>query len=137
MTLLLFHYPVDVRFHDLDALGHAHHSLPLIYAEEARAAFWREVVGRNGLDGIDYVLASIEVQFHEPIFFPQTLDVGLRVSRIGEKSFVMDFEVRNSDGRLFSTGRTVQVMYDYATRSSKPVPPEVRAALEQYADQNA
>jgi hypothetical protein len=27
-------------------------------------------------------------------------------------------------------------MYDYATRSSKPVPPEVRAALEQYAGQD-
>ena len=37
------------------------------------------------------------------------------------------------DGRLFSRGRTVQVMYDYATRSSKPLPPEVRAALEKYA----
>jgi acyl-CoA thioester hydrolase len=130
---LPWHHPVEVRFRDLDALGHAHHTLPLVYVEEARAAFWREAVGRPGLDGIDYVLAELEVRFHEPIFFPQRLDVGLRVSRIGSKSFVMDFEVRGGDGRLFSRGRTVQVMYDYATRSSKPVPPEVRAALEKYA----
>lgn len=113
-------------------MGHAHHSLPLIYAEEARAAFWRDVVGRDGLDGIDYVLAEVNVRFHEPIFFPQRLDIGLRVSHIGEKSFGMDFEVRGADGRLFSRGRTVQVMYDYAARASKPVPPEVRSRLESF-----
>ena len=127
-----WHHAVDVRFRDLDALGHAHHTLPLVYVEEARAAFWREVVGHRGLEGIDYVLAEVEVRFHEPIFFPQRLDVALRVSRIGSKSVGMDFEVRGEDGRLFSRGRTVQVMYDYATRSSKPVPRDVRAALEKY-----
>lgn len=129
-----YHYAVEVRFRDLDAMGHAHHSLPLIYAEEARAAFWRDVVGRQGLDGIDYLLAEVNVRFHEPVFFPQRLDIALRVSHIGEKSFGMEFEVRGADGRLFSRGRTVQVMYDYATRASKPVPPEVRSRLESYTE---
>ena len=113
-------------------MGHAHHSLPLIYAEEARAAFWRELTGHDGLEGIDYVLAEVTVRFHEPVFFPQRLDVGLRVSHVGGKSFGMEFEIRGADGRLFSSGRTVQVMYDYATRASKAVPPEVRGRLESY-----
>ncbi len=47
-----FRYAVDVRFRDLDPMGHAHHSLPLIYFEEARAAYWRDVVGQGGLTGI-------------------------------------------------------------------------------------
>jgi acyl-CoA thioester hydrolase len=132
-----FHHVVDVRFRDLDVLGHAHHSLPLIYAEEARAAFWREVTGRRGLDGIDYVLAEVQVRFHEPIFFPARLDVGLRVSHVSAKSFVMEFEVRGEDARLYSSGRTVQVMYDYATRTSKPVPPELRARLEAFSSVTA
>lgn len=128
-----FHHSIDVRFRDLDAMGHAHHSLPLVYVEEARAAFWREVVGRRGLEGIDYVLAGIEVQFHEPIHFPERLDVGLRVSRVGDKSFTMEFEIRGAEGRLLSKGRTIQVMYDYSARASKPVPPDVRALLETFA----
>jgi acyl-CoA thioester hydrolase len=40
-----FRTSVPVRFRDLDAMGHAHHTLPLIYLEEARAAFWRELKG--------------------------------------------------------------------------------------------
>jgi acyl-CoA thioester hydrolase len=114
-------------------MGHAHHSLPLIYAEEARAAFWRDIIGQVGLEGIDYVLAEVNVRFHEPVFFPQQLDVGLRVSHIGEKSFGMEFEIRSADGRLLSSGRTVQVMYDYTARASKAVPPDVRSRLEAYA----
>jgi acyl-CoA thioester hydrolase len=129
-----FRYPVEVRFRDLDAMGHAHHSLPLIYVEEARAAFWREIAGRDGLDGIDYVLAEVNVRFHEPIFFPERLSVGLRVGQIGGKSFGMEFEIRGSDGRLFSSGRTVQVMYDYGTRTSKPVPADLRLKLAAYTE---
>lgn len=125
-----FHHAVDVRFRDLDALGHAHHSLPLIYVEEARAVFWRDIVGRTGLDGIDYVLAEVRVRFHSPVFFPGRLEVALRVAHVGDKSFTMEFEVRDEQGRLCSSGSTVQVMYDYAARRSKPVPPDVRSRLE-------
>lgn len=139
---LPFLHCVDVRFRDLDALGHAHHSLPLIYVEEARAALWRDVLGRDGLAGIDYVIADVRVRFHEPIFHPQSLRVGLGVSRIGGKSFEMRFEVRGAEGRLFSSGSTVQVMYDYETRSSKPIPAQLRERLSAFstdapADQNS
>lgn len=123
---------VDVRFHDLDAMGHAHHTLPLIYLEEARAAYWREVAGRETLDGIDYVMAEITVRFHGRIEYPERLSVGLRVSRIGTKSFEMEFEIRSVAGELKSSGRTVQVMYDYATGKAKEVPPDLRARIESH-----
>jgi len=83
-----FHHGVDVRFRDLDPMGHAHHSLPLIYLEEARAAYWRSVVGRDGLDAIDYVMAEITVRFHRRIEFPMRLEVALRpgYSEVGSGS---------------------------------------------------
>jgi len=127
-----FHHGVDVRFRDLDPMGHAHHSLPLIYLEEARAAYWRSVVGRDGLDAIDYVMAEITVRFHRRIEFPMRLEVALRTSRVGGKSFEQEFEVRSVNGELLSSGRTVSVMYDYAAYSSKPVPDEVRARIVRY-----
>jgi hypothetical protein len=49
-----FHHPVVVRFRDIDAGGHAHHSQALVYFEEARSAYWSEVVGKRGLDGVGY-----------------------------------------------------------------------------------
>lgn len=120
-----FRHPVAVRFRDLDPMGHAHHTLPLIYFEEARAAYWREVAGRGGLQDIDYVIGEVQVRFHSRVRWPARLEVGVRVSRIGGKSFVMEYELRDGEGVLLATGRTVQVMYDYAAGRSIPVPAEL------------
>lgn len=127
-----FHYPVEVRFRDLDPMGHAHHALPLIYVEEARAAYWRGVCGRSDLDGIDYVMAEVTVRYHARIEFPARLEVGLRTSRIGEKSFVQEFEIRSETGSLLASGRTTQVMYDYQAGRSKPMDPDLRERIEAF-----
>ncbi|MCI0434966.1 MAG: acyl-CoA thioesterase [Gemmatimonadetes bacterium] len=128
-----FHHAVDVRFRDLDPMGHAHHTLPLVYLEEARAAYWREVVGRDGLQAIDYVMAEITVRFHQRIEYPMRLDVLLRTSRIGGKSFEQEFEVRSAESQaLLSSGKSVSVMYDYPAGSSIAVPDDVRERIERY-----
>lgn len=128
-----FQRAVEVRFRDLDALGHVHHTLPLVYFEEARAAYWREVVGREGLAGIDYVLAGARVRYHERIPFPARLRVGLRTTRVGRRSFTMEYEVRSAGGgELLASGETVQVMYDYAAGRSQAIPAEVRQRIEQF-----
>jgi len=127
-----FHRAVEVRFRDLDAMGHAHHTLPLVYLEEARAAYWRDVARQDGIGGIDYVMAEVTVRFHQRIEYPGRLDIGLRVSRIGTKSFEMEFEIRNPAGEPVASGRTVQVMYDYAAAGSKTVPAELRQRIEAF-----
>jgi acyl-CoA thioester hydrolase len=124
-----FHYEVPVRFRDLDALGHAHHSLSLIYIEEARAAWWREIVGQHSLDSIDYVLGQVTVSFRQRILYPGCVRVGLRVSRVGNSSFTVEYELRSQQGELLATAETVQVMYDYAASSSKAIPEAIRQRL--------
>lgn len=127
-----FRHSVAVRYRDLDAAGHAHHTLPLIYLEEARAEYWRTVAGRPDLRDIDYVMAEVTVRFHRRIHWPALLDIGLRVSRFGTKSFDMEFEVRDDAAELLSSGRTVQVMYDYSRGVAIPVPDALRARIEAY-----
>jgi acyl-CoA thioester hydrolase len=121
---------VPVRFRDLDPMGHAHHTLPLVYLEEARAAFWREVSGTSELAAIDYVMAEITLRFHARILYPAHVDVLLTVGDVGTKSFRIDFEVRSDDGVLLSSGSAVQVAFDYATSAAKPITDGNRAALQ-------
>jgi acyl-CoA thioester hydrolase len=124
-----FRHSVEVRFRDLDPMGHAHHTLPLIYLEEARAEYWRTVAGRDTLRDIDYVMAEVTVRFHRRIGWPARLEVALRTSRIGSKSFVMDFVIRDAEGELVSSGTTVQVCYDYARSATVDVPHSLRERL--------
>jgi acyl-CoA thioester hydrolase len=124
-----FHWSVDVRFRDIDALGHAHHSLLLVYIEEARAAWWRELSGSSDLAAIEYVLGEVRVRFLRRVLYPQRLDVALRVIRIGTSSFDLDYEVRGSDGVLLATAATSQVMFDRETEKSKPIPDTLRRRM--------
>lgn len=125
-----FHHRVPVRFRDIDVGGHAHHSAALVYFEEARAAYWREVVGRGGIEDIDYILAEATVRWHRRVLWPQEVVVAVRVSRLARKHFEMEYEVRSEDGGKLQSGRTVQVMYDYDAGASRSVPPEVREPIE-------
>lgn len=125
---------VPVRFRDIDAMGHAHHTLPLIYLEEARAAFWRELKGSPDLDAIDYVMAEITLRFHARILYPGDVEVALAVGRVGQSSFRMDFELRDDAGTLLSSGTAVQVGYDYAAGSSRPLTDAERAVLHQWSN---
>jgi acyl-CoA thioester hydrolase len=120
-----FHHAVEVRFRDIDIGGHAHHSQSLVYFEEARAAYWREVTGRAELDAIDYILAEAGIRFHRRVLYPERLTVGVRVALLGKKHFVMEYEARAQDGERVLSGRTVQVMYDYGAGRTKRIPDEV------------
>jgi len=127
-----FRHPVPVRFSDIDVGGHAHHAQSLVYFEEARAAYWREVVGRTGLRDIDYIMAEAHVRWHQRVLWPRDLSVGVRVSRLGRRSFEMEYEVCDAEGTQLQTGTSIQVMYDYAAGATKPMPESVRSAIEAF-----
>ena len=127
-----FWHDVPVRFRDVDVAGHAHHADALTYFEEARWAYWTEVVGHKRIDELNYVLAECHVRWHARVFWPQTVSVGVRVARIGRKHFEMEYEVRSEGGDRLQSGSTVQVMYDYAAGSSTPMPDELRRTLETF-----
>ena len=129
-----FTHAVAVRFRDLDAMGHAHHTLPLVYLEEARAAYWRQVAGRVELEDIDYVLAEVRVRFHARILWPATLTVALATTRLGNSSFEMAFEIRDDAGQLLSSGTTQHVMFDYDAERSMKLPRELRKRLAAFED---
>lgn len=124
-----FTHHVSVRFADIDAMGHAHHSLPLIYFEEARAAWWRQITGRADIDAIDYIIAEFNVQYKNRIEYPGELTVFLAASRVGNSSFELEYEIRDAAGKVLTVARSVQVMFDYATGRSKSIPAEIRSRL--------
>lgn len=125
---------VPVRFRDVDAMGHAHHTLPLVYLEEARAAFWRELTGDPSVAAIDYVMAEVTLRFHGRILYPSDVTALLWVSDVGTKSFGMGFELRSAAGVLLSSGSAVQVAFDYGAEAAKPIEPAVKRLLRDWAD---
>jgi acyl-CoA thioester hydrolase len=124
-----FHYRIEVRFRDLDALGHVNNAVYATYFESARIAYYQRLVG-GSLDRLGIILAELTISYKAPAHFGDELLVGVRVSKIGGKSFTMDYAIaRVGDGALIATGQSVLVAYDYAAGRSVPVSDEFRVRV--------
>jgi acyl-CoA thioester hydrolase len=122
-----FVYRENVRFRDLDGMGHVNNAVFLTYMESARIAYLTELGAGSNPQG-NLILARVEVDFRSPVAFGEQVAVGVRPSRLGTKSFELQYEVR-ADGRLAAEGRSVLVGYDYARGESVEIPAEWREWL--------
>ena len=125
-----------VRWDDLDAFGHVNNATYLTYMQEARAHFTWYSRKESGFGPLlmDMVVARAEVDFIEPIYQGGfDLEVSIWVSRIGNSSFDLTYELSSADG-LHSRGRTVQVAVSMETKKSRALSQEERDFLNLYLE---
>jgi acyl-CoA thioester hydrolase len=127
----------DVEFRDVDVAGHVNNAVYLTYLETARIAYLVEVLGADFAYELSLILASITVDFRAPARFPERLEIGARVTRVGTKSFAMEHEVRGGDGRLVLEASSVLVAYDYEADASMAVPEDWRTRLDAYEERSS
>ena len=128
--------PIQIRFRDTDAMRHVNNAVYLSYLEVARAAYWRRVFDLQSYDQVDFILARTEIDFIAPVFVGDACEVWLRVNAIGRKSFRFAYEV-HAGGRLAARAESVQVMYDYATDTTKPMTEAQRATILAFEEPGA
>lgn len=115
------------RFRDTDAMGHVNNAVYFTYFEEARAEYFRQVMGLDSYNNVGIILAQTRCDFRSPLLVGEEVEVGARVDRIGRKSVDMSYEIRErSGGRLIAEGTSVQVAFDYQAKRAVEVPDEFR-----------
>ena len=117
-----------VRFRDLDPMGHVNNAVFLTYLEQARVAFFSEMGAATGLEDMNIIVARVEIDFKAPVRLGQEVEVSVRASRFGTKSFDLDYELR-VEGELVAVAKSIQVAYDYDRREAVPVPAHWREKL--------
>ena len=122
--------PIEVRFKDIDAMGHVNNAVYFTYFENARIAYWK-AVGLNRPKGeVAYVLARAECDFKSPATMDDALVCHTRVGSFGRTSFTFEFLLRDeAGGRVVAQGKTVQVIYDYAARAAQPLDEDLKRAI--------
>lgn len=122
----------NVRFGDLDPLGHVNNNSVGQYFENARAAFYMEVTPdwphRNEI----FVLAHTAIDFRRELHYPATLRIGTGVIRLGHTSMTLvNALFRGAEGLAY--GESVSVLIDNRTRKPIAIPDEFRELLAKYA----
>ncbi|THE65181.1 acyl-CoA thioesterase [Salinadaptatus halalkaliphilus] len=131
-----FETTIDVRFGDLDTLGHVNNVPYVRYLEEARGSYYDEVVGVP-FETLDTVIADLHVEYRNEITRDQTVTVAVRVPELGTSSVPMEYEVRAADPdeaepTVAATAETVQINTDPETGESAPIPEAWRTAITEW-----
>ena len=131
-----FHCEVEVRFRDLDAMGHVNNAVYFTYFEVARTGYMRALGHRppeeiSFADLYPFILLDVYCKYLAPAVLGQKLDVYLRTSRLGTKSYEFEYLITDQqDGHPIATGSSTQVYYDYRQEQTRPIPDDFRQRIE-------
>lgn len=128
-----FFTPVQVRFRDMDAMGHLNNAVYVTYLEMCRVAYWRDRFGPESTRTFDVIIGEIRLRYLLPLELQEeTVLVVMGCSRLGNKSFDMAYEIRSKDHqKVFAQAVTTQVGFDYTAQKSAPLGDVFRHHLTQ------
>ncbi len=130
--------PIEVQFRDIDAFGLVNNAVYLSYLESARIKYWLSMRGKCDLQDLNYVIAHVEIDYISPSHLGEILQIGVRVSSMGKKSFTFEFCIVGPDpehpgkDRLVARARSVQVLYNQETRQSMLISDALRTQIEKF-----
>ena len=124
---------IDVRFRDIDALGHVNNAVYATYVEQARTRYFRDVLDVD-ISQSSNVLASLSIDFRRPIELPDgDVTVTVELADLGRSSATMTHEIR-AGGAVAAEAEATIVALDPETGKPAPIPEEHRAKMESYHD---
>jgi acyl-CoA thioester hydrolase len=135
MTKFRFQFPITVNYGDIDAQWHVNNKVFMNYIESARFHYLLEtgLFDAKSFLEVPFIVADVHVRYQLPIEFADPVVVSMGVTRIGNKSVVMEYIISTPDeSRVFATAETVLVTYDYHSKTSIPVSAEIRQRISQY-----
>jgi acyl-CoA thioester hydrolase len=130
-----FFTPSPTRWGDCDMFGHVNNVQFVRYYESGRLDYFHRLLDITGETDLHYslIIADIHVTFLRQIHHPCALEVGSRISRLGNSSF--DFEAAlfvPGDDEPSSTAKAACVWFNYRDNHSAPIPPAEREIIQQF-----
>lgn len=123
----MFEHQVDVRWRDVDALGHVNHAVFLTYLEEGRDAFFAQTLASDPI----YVVVRLEVDLRAEVRYPdRRVTVRIEVERLGTTSLTTRETIVTPANEVVAEARVVTVRWDSGQRKPVPFSEAERVRLE-------
>jgi acyl-CoA thioester hydrolase len=132
-----FRYAAYLRvgFSETDAQGVVYYGRYMPYFDLARTEYHRHL-GRVALDGLDFAMRALSVEYVAPARFDDLLEVFVRISRIGTTSITYDHAAYRIDGEgadtLMATAQATTVCIALDERRAVAVPDAFRELVASF-----
>jgi acyl-CoA thioester hydrolase len=120
-------HEVQMRWQDIDGLGHVNHNVAVTYLEEGRDALLDAI----GIGRADYVVGRCSIEYRaeiDPTF--GVVRVQCEVVRVGTSSITTSERILDGEGGVAVEAEFGIVLWDAERRGSRPITDHERAALE-------
>ena len=124
--------PITTRWHDNDAYGHVNNVTYYSFFDTAVNTYLIEQGGLDIHDGevVGFVVSSA-CDYFASIAFPECIEVGLRVGKLGNSSVQYELAVfKAGEEEARAAGRFVHVFVDRALNQPVPIPGMLREAMQ-------
>jgi acyl-CoA thioester hydrolase len=140
MHELLNSFPVVIAFPiawgDMDAFQHVNNIMYFRYFESARIAYFERVQFLDVMQaiGVGPILASTQCRFKIPLTYPDTVQVGAKITDVADDRFMMRYIIVSQRfQKIAAEGDGLIVAFNYCENQKAPLPEVIRqriAALE-------
>ena len=127
----MFSLIVQPRFSETDALGHVNNTVLPVWFELARTPIFEIFTPSLAIGEWKLILAKIDVSFLKQIFYGKEVEVKTYIQSLGNSSFVVYHEAWQENLKV-AEGTAVMVHFDHDTQKSKPLPEDIKVALEKH-----
>lgn len=120
-----------LRYADTDRQGHINNAVFSTMLETGRVELLYAPDHPLYADGCAFAIASLHLDFHGEITWPGNVDIGTRISSIGNSSITIEqglFQL----GRCVATAKTIIVQMNESSRRSQPLSDSARQKLAEY-----
>jgi acyl-CoA thioester hydrolase len=130
-----FRHRLRVRYNECDPQNAVFNANYLMYFDIAVSELWREALGSYDAmlaGGTDIVVGEANLRYLAPLRFDEEFDVVVTVANLGTTSMSTVLSVERN-GDAVAEGVLRHVFIDTASGGKKPIPDDIRAALERYS----
>ena len=125
-NLYNFFYTLRVRYAEVDAQGIVFNSHYLTYFDCAITEYYRKIkynyISEVKKSKKDFHVIKTTIEYKKPISFDQIIDLGVKVSKIGNTSLTFDISIySNRKNILLAEGNIIQVYTDQIKKCSTPL----------------
>jgi len=127
---------IDVRFRDIDAMGHVNNAVFFTYFEEGRKVFLKTLFNIVNPRDYNFILAYIRCDFLRPITPDVQISLQMWIGEIGKKRFDLVYSLVNRDEEaiVYARGRSRQVGFDYQTQKTNEIPDYFLKKISDYIE---
>jgi acyl-CoA thioester hydrolase len=123
---------LQTRWMDNDVYGHVNNALYYAFFDTAINEY---LIAEGGLDIAEGRVIGLAAESHcrflASLAFPETVEVGLRVGKLGRSSVRYELAIfKRGEPHAAAVGSFVHVFVDRETRRAVPMPALLRTALE-------